>query len=149
MLLRNPFMVENIYQDQPYISLLLVSPFCANSCIGCHNQELKNKELKDYSLLDLTMYYLKHNLVEGITVAGLEPYHSGDEWWSELQKFILTADIKKVTIYTSYNYIKSLECDELYYKLGSYNNNLKPKEVIIGDWSITLGSSNQDFIKVR
>lgn len=159
MLLRNPFFVENLWQDQPYASLLLVAPYCDLACEGCHNKDLKDTELHNYSIDELAEEYNSNPFIDGITVAGLEICLSGELFINDLILLIKKCNIKMVTIYSRFRLcdeklreIKErlllLNLEELYFKTGKYNSELPKKVVKIKDVEITLASCNQDFVRV-
>ena len=145
MILREPCFIENFCQDQPYNSMVLIAPYCYNSCTNCQNQHLMKNPVTNFDVSALIKIYQANPFLEGITVAGLEPHHCSATWWSELQRFITEANISKVTIYTSETIKKEIYTDELYYKTGEYIQTLPCKTVTINDWEIKLGSSNQNF----
>lgn len=167
MKLRNPFYIENLYQDQPYASLILVAPYCDFKCQGCQNKSLGGKEIKDYDVMSILVEYLNNPFVDGITLAGLEPF-IGDEndYLIDVLMLIQMARINKITIYTRFdlnnekvssyiNQIYKLDfVKDLFIKTGEYIQNSKSKEIkLINDnnniWSITLASENQDFHVIK
>lgn len=149
MLLRSPYVIDNLGADQPYNSMLVIAPFCFNSCNGCHNRGLKEAPLKDFTPEKLAEEFLKNPFWEGVTLGGLEPEHSQDHWWSEFSKFIELARPKSLTIYTSTtSSLRHFEVENLYYKTGIYLRDDEPKEINLDNWSIKLASRNQDFVKV-
>lgn len=166
MLLRNPFFRDNLWRDQPYSSMLLVAPYCdfkCNPCF-CQNAALKNASLINFSIDELVKEFKSNPFVDGITLAGLEPFLSSEvdsSWWSETISFIEKAEIKKVTIYTRFektdeevsdviNKITSLEnVNEFYLKTGMFIKDSKQKEIKIRDWTLTLASDNQNFERVK
>lgn len=150
MLLRKPFFVDNLRADQPYNSMLLVAPYCNNQCVGCHNQHLKSSELEDFEPEYLSYLYDNNPFWDGITLAGLEPEHSDDIWWSDVFSFVEMSNIKNVTVYTSTHIVRVFpNCvKNLYYKTGLYIQGISEKKVSLGSWEIILASNNQDFRKV-
>jgi hypothetical protein len=165
MKFRNPFFVENLMQDQPYCSLLLVAPYCDGACPGCQNSVLNDNDVIDISVDNLVKQYRANPFVDGITVAGLEICLSGDEFVADLLKFIEQAEVPRVTIYSrfppDYPKLKAIlariaglsSVVELYCKTGAFQQNSQSKSIELtrndSSWSISLASSNQEFHIVK
>lgn len=160
MELANPYFIENIYQDQPYSSMLLIAPHCDFTCEGCQNKHLKN-DFKDIELNFLVEEYNKNPFFEGITVGGLEIFLSGEDFKDELISLIKKTKSKNLTIYTRFEkydkvvfeYIEKLKqidtLKNIYLKTGKYMLEHKKKKIKIKNFEITLGSSNQTFEKIK
>lgn len=160
MLLANPYFVENVFQDQPYSSMLLIAPNCDFTCEGCQNKHLKDN-YRDFDIGYLVDIYKENPFYQGITVGGLEIFLSGDKFLKDLLEFIKKAKVGKITIYTrfelGYNrlnyFIDSLNAlpflKELYVKTGNYDKNLESKIIKINNWELKLSSENQDFNKIK
>jgi hypothetical protein len=159
MKLRNPYFIENLFTDQPYSSLILVTPYCYGTCYKCQNKNLNNFDIKDFSLGELMDEYKNNPFVDGVTVAGLEICDSGDDFITDLIILIKELHIKKLTIYSRYylvddvlsNIVKKcieLDLEEFYVKTGEYIHNSNSKIIKIDNWSITLASDNQNFEKI-
>jgi hypothetical protein len=164
MKFRNPFFLENIMQDQPYCSLLLVAPFCDGACPGCQNTVLNDADVLDVSVAELAKTYRENPFVDGITVAGLEICLSGEEFVNDLVSFIERAQVPRVTIYSRFPpehpRLKSIlsriaaigSVEELYCKTGMFMQNSASRSVVLKSnnaqgqtWTISLASSNQEF----
>jgi organic radical activating enzyme len=126
----------------------LIAPYCRNSCLGCHNAQLRNTNLKDFSISYIIEEYNSNPFWEGITVSGLEPEHSGEYWWWDLQTIVDKTGTENLTVYTSTEIVRDIKVKNLYYKTGEYRRADLPHAVTIGDWSIVLASQNQRFFKV-
>lgn len=160
MKLRSPYFVEDILKDQPYSSMLLISPYCDFQCEGCQNIHLKEEPIFNFGIDKLKEIYNKNPFFKGVTLAGLEPLLSGDEFWEDFYKFLEITEIENLTIYTRFDYnnsqvqeiienIKEISCIQNFYiKCGEYNNKLDKKNIQIGNWEIEIASSNQTFNKV-
>jgi len=148
MLLRFPFVVDNDHSDQPYFSMQLIAPYCYNSCIGCHNSQIRQTSLKDFSISYIIGEYNANPFWEGMTLGGLEPEHSGDYWWEDVQRIVDGTGMENLTIYTSTDNVRDIKVKNLYYKTGEYRRADLPHTVEIGDWAVVLASQNQRFFKV-
>lgn len=162
MKLRDPFFIENLYQDQPYASLILIAPYCDFKCQNCQNISLRDKKIIDFDVMSILVEYLNNPFVDGITLAGLEPF-IGDEndYLIDVLTLIQMAKINSITIYTRFDlnnkkvhsYINQIYklnfVKNLFIKTGEYIQNSKSKEIKLinnnNTWSITLASENQDF----
>ena len=162
MKLRSPFFLENLNQDQPYSSMLFITPYCDFKCLGCQNKHLADNDVNDFPVDELVEEYKNNPFVEGVTIGGLEVCFSGDHFLEDFIKFLTITKCPKVTIYSRFNltnhYLdKLIRCltllhsvEELYLKTGHHVEDLGQKEIkLTKDWSITLSSYNQDFIKVK
>lgn len=149
MLLRAPFFKENFFRDQPYPSLILIAPNCKRRCLGCHNDHLRRREVKDFTLDFLANKITNNPFVVGITLGGLEPADSGDSWWEEIDELIRLAGIRYVTVYTSRaKPFHEFKCENVYWKTGKYDRHYPPIEITIEQTQIKLGSNNQNFFKI-
>ena len=102
MKLREPYFLENIGRDQPYMSMLLIAPYCNFSCEGCQNRHLAEGKIKDFSIEELIMEYNSNPFYQGITVGGLEIFNSGNDFIDDILYFIEKCEIENITIYTKY-----------------------------------------------
>lgn len=121
MKLREPFYIEDMGLNQPYLSMLLISPYCDYTCKGCINKHLQNNEVKEFTLEELSEVYNNNPFFQGITIAGLEPFISKadcinygscesivpiqdqlDSILYDARKFIMLNQIEKVTVYTRF-----------------------------------------------
>jgi hypothetical protein len=168
MKFRNPFFTENIMQDQPYCSLLLVAPFCDGACPGCQNAVLSESDVVDFTVDELVKSYTDNPFVDGITVAGLEICLSGEDFVRDLVTFIERAGVPRVTIYSrfpaEYAKLRAIlariegipTVQELYCKTGMYIQNGTSKKVVLNStasceqtWTLSLASANQEFHVVK
>lgn len=151
MLLRRPYYRENFKVDQPYNSLLLISPYCYRNCPNCHNSYLKTNRISNLSVEFLSNVYKNNRYINGITIGGLEPLYNTFEWWDEIQDLVDTCRIENVCIYTSFDDLGSvkIKTKNLYLKTGVYIHNDQPITYILDKWSITLASSNQKFVRLN
>lgn len=155
MLLRNPFFQDNLGQDQPYNSILLVAPYCSFPCEGCQNKHLQDAELKEFSVGKIAERYLTNPFAEGITVGGLEPFESGEEFFKDLLDLCIRIK-PRLTIYTRFSYdeVKPIvdefipHVTELYLKTGPYEENAGTRTFEFNDQVVTIGS-NQDFLQLK
>jgi hypothetical protein len=164
MKFRNPYFTENIMQDQPYCSLLLVAPYCDGACPGCQNSLLSDSDVIDFTVPELVQSYCENPFVDGITVAGLEICLSGEEFVRDLIEFIEKAAVPRVTIYSrfpaEYPKLRAIlsriegipTVQELYCKTGMYVQNVTGKKIVLNSsagseqtWTLSLASANQDF----
>ena len=158
--------MHNNWEDQPYSSMLLVSPYCDFKCNNCHNIHLSKETIVDFPVDELVEKYNANPFYKGITLAGLEPSFNTDEFFDDLYSFIEKAKVEKVTIYTRLNYdeiptsiglynfirnciIKLDNTKKLYLKTGAYIDGCKSKTVEISNWKIKLASQNQQFITIK
>jgi organic radical activating enzyme len=130
MKLREPFYYEDMGLNQPYLSMFFIAPYCDFTCKDCQNLHLKDNNIQDFTIEELSKLYKDNPFYQGITVGGLEPflskadctYYGNCEAWipiqdqldtilHDIQKFIMLNKIQKVTIYTrftlEYNNISS------------------------------------------
>lgn len=164
MRLRNPYFLENLYQDQPYASLLLVAPDCDFRCPGCQNRSVGAAEVVDVPVAELAAEYAANPFVDGITVAGLEVCLSGQDFWDELCLLIARAEIPQVTLYTRFSRshpvlrallerIARIGCVEsLFVKTGMYVAGRPARTVTLEGretWSVRLASDNQEFAVIK
>lgn len=166
MELRNPFMQENLFQDQPYASLLLVAPHCDFRCPGCQNRDVAAADVRDFSVDEMVAEYSSNPFVDGITVAGLEVCLSGPAFWDDLCKFVARAEIPRVTLYTRFPRRHSVlrvllerlaaipTLAELYVKTGAYVAGEVERTVTLRQrgrqlWTLKLASSNQSFFVIK
>lgn len=158
MLLREPYYVENIGRDQPYLSMLLIAPYCTFKCQGCQNKHLGQNTLKDFSIKDLQDAFNSNPFFQGVTIAGLEIFDSGVKFQEDFLNFISYKKIRKVTVYTRYhkdskevsNLVKKIKTlkniKNFYIKTGEFRLQEKNENTVkIGNWEILLYNKEQDF----
>jgi len=160
MLLANPYFVEDLGKDQPYLSMLLIASNCDFSCEGCQNIHLKNT-VKDISIETLVVEYNENPFFQGITVGGLEIFLSGEDFLKDLIKLLNLTKTENFTIYTRFelgdifvgkfiNTIKDIKTlKNIFIKTGKYCKDRKSIKKYFDNWEISLASDNQDFIKIK
>jgi hypothetical protein len=166
MKLRNPFYIENLYQDQPYSSLVLIAPYCDFKCKKCQNLTLSTEKISNFPITLLSAVYNDNSFVDGITVAGLEICLSGEKFIKDLIYLIKLSKIDKVTIYSRFTlnddilsdilirlneieFIKELYCKTGCHVEGSNKKTINYKDIDNNKWSIELSSDNQDFLIIK
>jgi len=162
MLLREPYFVENIGRDQPYLSMLLIAPYCTFKCVGCQNKHLGCNQLNNFSKKELIDIYNDNPFYKGITIAGLEIFDSGEKFLNDVLDFISYEKITKVTIYTRLsiddikvqNIIKKIKnlnnIKEFYLKIGEFKYQEENENTVkINNWEISLYNKEQNFIKIK
>ena len=162
MLLREPYYIENLGRDQPYLSMLLIAPYCTFKCIGCQNKHLGDNTLKNFSNNELIDIYNSNPFFQGVTIAGLEIIDSGRDFQNNVIEFIKLAKIPKVTIYTRYHKnspevellsqeIKNINSiKEFYLKSGEFKLQSKNENIVkINNWEISLYNKEQNFEKIK
>lgn len=161
MKLREPYYVEDMGLNQPYLSMLLISPFCDFSCKNCINKHLQENIVQNFNLMSLSNAFEDNPFFQGLTIAGLEPFLSGIPFLSEIKKFIEFNEIEKITLYTRFNigdlFVKSYldiikninTVKDFYVKTGNYVENKNSKIIYLDNWGIELASDNQNFIKYK
>lgn len=163
MKLKAPYYIENLFQDQPYASLLLVAPYCDFKCVKCHNAPLVASEVGSFSPRELLIAYNSNPFVQGVTLGGLEFTKSPKEDLDDFIMFLRMAKVPKVTLYTRETFDHYIVMDmvqqilqlpavtEAYLKTGAFDISRPTKRVELADpeWSITLASDNQNFLRLK
>ncbi|MFA6878385.1 MAG: 4Fe-4S cluster-binding domain-containing protein [Fusobacterium sp.] len=158
MLLREPYYMENMGRDQPYLSMLLIAPYCTFKCKGCQNKHLGQNQTKNFSTKELQNIYKSNPFFQGVTIAGLEIFDSGEKFQEDFINFISYEKITKVTVYTRYkkdskevlNLVKKIKAlkniENFYIKTGEFRLQEKNENTVkIGNWEILLYNKEQDF----
>lgn len=163
MKLRAPYFVDNLFQDQPYASMLLVAPYCDFKCKECQNLPLSTGDVSNFSPRDLAVAFHSNPFVEGVTLGGLEFTKSPKEDIDDFLHFVRLAKIPKVTLYTRETLEHYIVLDvvqkllqiptvtEAYLKTGIFDPSRPAKRVTLEpiNWHVTLSSDNQNFIKLK
>ena len=124
---------------------------CTINCPGCHNPELQQFGLGDSFTFNSSDYLAKASnpVVEQIAILGGEPL---DQETTQLEQMLqeLSKTGKPIVLFTGYelDYVPESLKQYLYaVKTGQWDASLPTTDNIhlIGDWEISLGSSNQEL----